>query len=135
MQHSAGCLLFRRGPAGWEVLLVHASGNYNRARPWNLPKGQLEPGESLVEAARRETVEETGVAPGELVSLGHADYRKTRKRVHAFAGPAPTDAAPRCASWEIDAAEFLPLEEAARRIHPDLRSLLDRLAQALKELT
>lgn len=32
-----------------------------RAQPWHLPAGRAEPGESLVEAALRETVEETSV--------------------------------------------------------------------------
>lgn len=134
MQQSAGCLLVRRGPSGWEVLLVHASGNYNRGKPWSLPKGLREPGESLVAAARRETLEETGLEAGQLVSLGHVDYRKTRKRVYAFAGPAPLRAEPRCASWEIDAAEFVPLGQAADRIHPDLKPLVERLALALQDI-
>src|SRR5690348_13042123 len=99
MRQSAGTLLYREGPEGLEVLLVHPSGAYNRHAPWSIPKG--EPGEEtdLEETARRETREETDVtAAGPLVPLGHMDYRKSRKRVHCFAGPAPADAAPRPAS-------------------------------------
>jgi predicted NUDIX family NTP pyrophosphohydrolase len=59
-------------------------------------------------------------------------YRKSRKRVHGFAGEAPADAAPRCASWEVDRAEFVPLDEARRLIHPDQAPFLDRLAELLK---
>ena len=44
---AAGTLLYRLTPAGCEVLLVHPSGNYNRGKPWSLPKGAPEPGEEL----------------------------------------------------------------------------------------
>lgn len=124
---SAGTLLWRRGGGGLEVLLVHPSGAYNRRAPWGLPKGEPDEGESMETTARRETREETGVEAGELVPLGHADYTKSRKRVFAFAGPAPEDAAPRCASWEVDCAEFVPIERARELIHPDHAVFLDRL--------
>ena len=132
MKESAGTLLYRRGPSGkLEVLLVHASGNYNRKAPWGIPKGLGDPGETLEQTARRETLEETGVVAVELVDLSSIDYKKSRKRVHAFAGEAPADAAPRPASWEIDQAAFLPLDEARLRIHPDQAPFLDRLLALL----
>ena len=53
--------------------------------------------------------------------------------MHCFAGPAPDDAEPRCASWEIDQAAFLPLDEARNRIHPDQAPFLDRLVELLGE--
>jgi len=131
MRQSAGTLLYRQGPQGLEVLLVHPSGPYNRKAPWSIPKG--EPGEEtdLEETARRETLEETGVTAGPLVPLGHMDYRKSRKRVHCFTGPAPEDAAPHPASWEVDQARFVPLDEALRLIHPDQAVFLDRLQDHL----
>ena len=128
MKEASGTLLWRRDAAGrLEVLLVHSSGAYNRKAPWGIPKGVREEGETLEETARRETLEETGVVAGPLEPLGFIDYVKSRKRVHAFAGPAPADAAPRCASWEIDCAEFVDLERASALIHPDQRAFLDRL--------
>lgn len=131
MLESAGVLLYRRSESGWEVLLVHPSGNYNRRAPWSIPKGLPDKGEELEAAARREAVEETGLTAGELLPLGSIVYRKSRKRVHCFTGPAPDDAAPRCASWEVDCAEFLPLDEARKRIHPDQAEFLDRLEKEL----
>jgi predicted NUDIX family NTP pyrophosphohydrolase len=129
MKHSAGTLLYRTRDGVVEVLLVHPSGNYNRGKPWSIPKGLPDPGESLEEAARRETLEETGVVTGGLVELGQIQYQKSRKVVHCFAGPAPDDASPRCASWEVDCAEFVPLEEARTRIHPEQAPFLDRLLE------
>lgn len=131
MVESAGVLLYREGPDGLEVLLVHPSGNYNRRAPWGIPKGLPDEGESLEAAARREALEETGVAAGKLVSLGHIDYRKSRKRVHGFAGPAPDDAAPRCVSWEVDCAEFVAIARARELIHPDQLPFLERLEKHL----
>jgi predicted NUDIX family NTP pyrophosphohydrolase len=132
---SAGTLLYRGGggeaPDAIEVLLVHPSGSYNRRAPWGIPKGIPDDGESEEAAARRETREETGVEAGALVPLGHVDYARSRKRVVAFAGPAPPDAAPRCASWEVDRVEFVPLPRAREIIHPDQAPLLDRLLDAL----
>jgi predicted NUDIX family NTP pyrophosphohydrolase len=132
MKQSSGTLLYRRGADGLEVLLVHPSGNYNRRAPWGIPKGEPDDNETdLEQTARRETREETGVAAGELTSLGWIDYRKSRKRVHCFAGPAPADAAPQCTSWEVDQACFVPLERARQLIHPDQAVFLERLLERL----
>lgn len=130
--YSSGTLLYRTGvTGGLEVLLVHPSGNYNRGKPWSIPKGNPETGESDQEAARRETREETGVAAGPLVSLGSIVYRKSGKRIVCFAGPAPADSQPRCASWEVDRAEFVPLPEAWDLLHPDQREFLLMLRELL----
>jgi predicted NUDIX family NTP pyrophosphohydrolase len=137
---SAGTLLYRRTPGAnpgateeerWQVLLVHPSGAYNRRAPWSIPKGMPAADELLEGAARRETVEETGVHAGELAELGRVSYRKSRKDVVAFAGPAPDGAAPRCASWEVDAAEFVSLARARALLHPDQAPLIDLLRARL----
>jgi 8-oxo-dGTP pyrophosphatase MutT (NUDIX family) len=130
---SAGVVLYRRVGETLEVLLVHPSGNYNRKAPWGIPKGNPDEGETLEAAARRECFEETGVTPGELVPLGHVDYTRSKKRVHAFAGVLPDDAAPRCASWEVDCAEVVPLDRARRLIHPDQGRFLDALVRLLDD--
>lgn len=132
MKQSSGTLLYRDGPQGLELLLVHPSGNYNRKAPWSIPKG--EPGEEtdLEETARRETKEETDVTAGPLISLGHADYQKSRKRIFCYAGPAPADAQPTTASWEVDQARFVTLEEARKLLHPDQKVFLERLAEHLQ---
>jgi predicted NUDIX family NTP pyrophosphohydrolase len=131
MKQSAGTLLYRQTPDGPEVLLVHPSGNYNRRAPWSIPKGELDEPEDSEQAARRETFEETGVTAGDLTSLGHCDYTKSRKRVHVFGGLAPQDAQPRCASWEVDRAEFVPIEPARLLLHADQRPFLDRLLSVI----
>jgi predicted NUDIX family NTP pyrophosphohydrolase len=131
MTQSAGTLLYRDHDGQLEVLLVHPSGNYNRHKPWSIPKGLPDEGESLEDAARRETLEETGVIAGPLEPLGSIEYTKSRKQVHAFAGPCD-GGVPRCASWEVDCAEFVPIERARELLHPDQGPFLDRLEELLK---
>ena len=60
-EHSAGFILFREAGGAREYLLMRDRGY------WSFPKGHLEPGESELEAARRETREEVGVAGVEVV--------------------------------------------------------------------
>jgi len=131
VKESAGTLLYRRNGTAVEVLIVHPSGTYNRRAPWSIPKGKPEPGEDLEAAARRETVEETGVLAGELRPIGSVDLTRSRKRVHGFAGPAPYGPAPRCASWEVDRVLFVPVDRAREMLHPAQVSFLDRLVELL----
>jgi predicted NUDIX family NTP pyrophosphohydrolase len=129
---SSGTVLYRFVDGSIEVLLVHPAGNYNRRAPWGIPKGAPDPDEELEATARRETLEETGLEiVGPLVDLGHVDYTRSKKRVHAYAGKAPEGATPRCASWEVDKAEFIEITRARRIIHPDQAALLDRLLRLL----
>jgi predicted NUDIX family NTP pyrophosphohydrolase len=130
-RESSGTVLYRRVGDSLEILLVHPAGNYNRRAPWGIPKGHPDPGEDMEATARRETMEETGVVAGPLTAVGHVDYSRSRKRVHGFAGPAPEDAAPRCASWEVDKAEFIEITRARRIIHPDQAAFLDRIVEFL----
>ncbi|WP_126286680.1 NUDIX hydrolase [Burkholderia stagnalis] len=64
------------------VFLAHATDTTH----WDIPKGQGEPGESPLQAALRELLEETGMvfAPGRLVDLGRFVYRHD-KDLHLFA--------------------------------------------------
>lgn len=64
---AAGCLVERAAAGEPEVLLLRRAVEPGRGG-WDLPAGYLEPGESPEEAARRETLEESGLAV-ELVRL------------------------------------------------------------------
>ena len=141
MKQSSGLLLYRLDPqagaAGVSVVVVHPSGPYNKKAAWSLPKGEPDDaragGETLEQTARREVLEETGiVVTGPVTALGHIDYQKSRKRVFAFAAPLPDDAVLRCASWEIDKCELLPIDDARKVLHVDQAAFLDRLLALLR---
>ena len=49
-----------------QVLLAHPGGPLFKKKDedtWTIPKGELDPGEDMLEAAKREFEEETGIKP------------------------------------------------------------------------
>lgn len=145
---SAGILMYRKRERDIEVLLVHPGGPFWRNRDagaWTIPKGEIEPGESIDYAARREFAEELGVVPtGALLSLGSV-RQKAGKIVHGFAMEGDFDLA-RFASnlfemeWpprsgriesfpEVDRAEWQSIVAAREKINPAQILFLDRLAE------
>jgi predicted NUDIX family NTP pyrophosphohydrolase len=133
---SAGCLITRDGPSGTEVLLVHARGATFKRPLFGIAKGLVEDGESLAEAARRETEEETGLAVILGADLGSV-RQKSGKIVHAFhATVAPEslaliDARGRCTRHdeENDVCRFYPIEAARPLMIEAQRAFLDRLQE------
>jgi len=62
---SAGILMYRQAGPRLEVLLVHPGGPFWRNKDkgaWSIPKGEMNEGEDAAIAARREFLEETGIA-------------------------------------------------------------------------
>jgi 8-oxo-dGTP pyrophosphatase MutT (NUDIX family) len=53
---AAGAVVFRHSERGVRLLVLRAYKN------WDFPKGMIEPGESELDAAKREVTEETGLA-------------------------------------------------------------------------
>ena len=147
---SAGILLYRRKPAGLEVLLVHPGGPYWRGRDdgaWTIPKGEIAEGEEALAAARRELAEETGiVAKGPFMALEPV-RQKAGKRVTAFACEGDCDAAaivsntfsmewpPRSGRQhefpEVDRAEWFDLHRAAAKINAAQAAFLAELKSRL----
>jgi predicted NUDIX family NTP pyrophosphohydrolase len=146
---SAGILLHRRRDEGLEVLLVHPGGPFWARRDegaWSIPKGECEPQEDPLMAARREFQEELGSrAPeGPAEDLGEIRQRGG-KLVRAFALEGDLDvqdvrsntteiewpprSGRRIVIPEVDRAEWFALGEARRRINPAQAALVDRLAE------
>ena len=69
-----------------ELLLCHVTGQ----RHWDLPKGGIHPGETPIDAALRETQEETGLrlCADALLDIGCHAYT-SRKDLHLFACLSP----------------------------------------------
>jgi predicted NUDIX family NTP pyrophosphohydrolase len=92
---SAGLLLYRTTHGDLEVMLVHMGGPFwqrKDAGAWSIPKGEYDPSEQPLAAARREFAEETGlvVALGEPIDLGEVRQR-SGKLIHAWALQADVD--------------------------------------------
>lgn len=109
---AAGGVVHRNGGDGPEVLLVHRSVHDD----WSLPKGKLDPGESLKQAARREVEEETGLRchVGErLAVVRYVDARGRQKGVVYWLMTRAKGAFE--PNREVDRIEWLSLRKARRR--------------------
>jgi 8-oxo-dGTP pyrophosphatase MutT (NUDIX family) len=136
----AGGLVCRSTPEGVSVVMIR-----NRAGRWTLPKGHVEGDERPLDAAIRETAEETGITPSKAVAyLGTIVYsfrdprpgregKTVRKRVHFFLFEGPPDAAPRPQLEEnIVEAAWVPFDEALRTAgYPLVRTVLLRARRYL----
>ena len=84
-ERSAGVIPFRLDPKGEpEYLVLHSALVRNPRAKWEFPKGTVESGETLVQAAVREFIEETGLTHHRLIdgferSLSYTYVRKGRK--------------------------------------------------------
>lgn len=150
---SAGLLMFRHTGERLEVFLAHPGGPFFARKDrghWTIPKGEIRPGEELLETARREFEEETGLLPvaAEFLPLGSI-RQKGGKLVHAwgFRGDWPADRTLRsgtfCMEWppgsgkygdypEVDRVGFFSLDEARLLIKPTQWPLVERLESLLR---
>jgi predicted NUDIX family NTP pyrophosphohydrolase len=148
---SAGILLFRRAGTTIEVLIVHPGGPLWVRRDdgaWSIPKGECDPGEDPLAAARREVAEEIGApAPaGEPLALGEVRL-KSGKRVIAWALEGDLDAAairsntftmqwpPRSGQTqefpEVDRGGWFDPARARVKLNPTQAEFIDRLVDIL----
>jgi 8-oxo-dGTP pyrophosphatase MutT (NUDIX family) len=141
---SAGGLVYRRRAGRWMVVLVARRPPGRRVLVWGIPKGHVEPGERMVDAALREVREETGLLATIEHPLGDVTYWYARrdgegravrvhKRVRFFLMRwrggrfADRDA-------EMDAVRWFALADAERRVaFANERALLRRARTLLEE--
>jgi len=148
MRISAGLLMYRTRANKVEFLLVHPGGPFWRnkdAGAWTIPKGEIEPSEEALAAAKREFEEELGVKPAGLFIELAPIQQKGGKIIHAWAfeGEADPD---RISSnvftmeWpphsgrlqefpEVDRAAWFDLVTAKSKINPAQIALLEEAQQ------
>ncbi len=144
-------LLFRRSkPGQLELFLAHPGGPFWAHRDdgaWTIPKGGLEEGEELLETARREFFEETGITPqAPFIELGSIRQR-AGKVVHAWAWEGDADSTkvvsntmrsewPRGSGrWvvfpEVDRCGWFDPDTARRKLNAAQSELVARLESVL----
>jgi 8-oxo-dGTP pyrophosphatase MutT (NUDIX family) len=122
---ASGGVVWRRGPRGPEVALVHRP----KYDDWSFPKGKLAPGERWEDAALREVEEELGLRcrlGHELPSTSYTDP-KGRAKVVRYWLMEPVDGA-FAPSREVDEMRWVPAADAQRLLtYPHDRELLTEL--------
>jgi 8-oxo-dGTP diphosphatase len=115
---AAGALLWRWEKGVLKVLVIHRA----RYDDWSWPKGKLDRGESVPEAAIREIREETGLRVSLGVKLNEIEYKieqGNRKVVHYWAAQI-TDKAIAQQNFvpdeEVSSLEWLTVPEAKKRL-------------------
>ncbi|HEX3489611.1 MAG TPA: NUDIX hydrolase [Streptosporangiaceae bacterium] len=111
---AAGAVAWRPGPDGPLVALVHRP----KYDDWTLPKGKMDPGESVLLTAVREVEEETGqrVTLGRRLSASCYDVDGRPKRVDYWVARAQDPPAEFVPSHEVDQLAWLSVPEAADRM-------------------
>ncbi len=116
---AAGTVCWRRVDEKLMVLLIHRT----KQRDVSFPKGKLDPGESMPQAAVRETKEETGLNVSLGPNLGIITYPLPdggeRKTVQYWAAEVTSDAV-RASTFkpnrEVEALEWVPVEQVRDRL-------------------
>ncbi len=148
---SAGLLMYRIHTHALQVLLAHPGGplfSRRDAGVWSIPKGEVGPGEALLDTAQREFREETGIEPqGPYLALAPIQ-QKGGKIVHAWAFEGDCDPSrltsntfhmewpPRSGQSrefpEVDRADFFDLATAHQKIKPSQWDLVVQLVTLLR---
>jgi len=151
-QISAGILLYKKSPL--RVYLAHMGGPFfygKDAGAWSIPKGMVESGENLLDAAKREFQEETGYSPQEPFKELGSIKMKSGKSVFIWACEVPVDTTINLRSntfqmeWpkgsgkmetfpEMDKGEWYDIESANNKIVTSQREFLSRLSSMKNEL-
>jgi predicted NUDIX family NTP pyrophosphohydrolase len=151
---SAGLLMYRMHAGKLHVLLAHRGGPVFANKDegaWTIPKGEVEPGEDdLLETAKREFEEETGIAPAGPFTALTPIKQKGGKIVHAWAFKGDLERSafvsntftmewpPRSGHQmefpEIDRVEFFDLAAAKRKIKAGQEGLIEELERLRVDL-
>jgi 8-oxo-dGTP pyrophosphatase MutT (NUDIX family) len=113
-EYSAGGVVYRRNMGGYDIVVVQRA----RHDDWSLPKGHIEAGETLEQAALREVKEETGLDARIVDDIGEIVYfyrrpkgSLVRKTVHHFLMEA-AEGDLGDPNWEVSEVRWIPISEA-----------------------
>ena len=132
MIRAAGALLWRENQdLDVEVALVHRP----RYDDWSLPKGKIEVGETALQCAYRELVEETGIRGTFTRQLGSVEYEESnqRKRVIFWAAQCTLGTSTFVANEEVDKILWLSADHAlAQATHGSDREIIENFSREVQ---
>lgn len=125
MIRAAGALLWRENSdLSIEVALIHRP----RYDDWSLPKGKLEIGETALQCAYREVLEETGIRATFTRQLDTIDYEESGevKRVKYWAAHCALNNIEFAPNEEVDQMRWLPATQALEQAtHDSDKSIIE----------
>lgn len=132
---SAGVVVVRRDNAGWHLLVLRAWRN------WDFPKGRVEPNETPLAAAIRETAEEASITDlvfrwGESF-CETAPYRQGKVARYYLAETAQQNitlpTSPELGHPEHEEWRWVSFDEAAKLLPPRLQPILEWAGKLLSQ--
>jgi 8-oxo-dGTP diphosphatase len=137
-QTSSGGVIFKKTGDGVHVALV----SVREGKFWCLPKGLLDKGETTEMTAVREVREESGLTGRIIEKLGDITYwyyirgdnTKCRKTVHFYLMEYESGDTSQH-DFEVDSAEWFPIDEAIEKISfKGDRKIIEKAKARLKEI-
>lgn len=147
--HSAGIIAYKFFEGRLMVMLAHLGGPFWGKKDfasWSIPKGLVEEGEEIIEAAKREFEEETSCKiKNELIELGtikagnkiitifavNMDIDVSKVKSNTFEMEWPPKSGKITEFPENDKSEWFFIEEARKRIFKGQTGFLDKLVTLL----
>lgn len=118
MIRAAGALLWRETlDRDIEIALIHRP----KYDDWTLPKGKIETGETALQCAYRELIEETGIKASFTRQLGSVEYEEgdQLKRVIYWAAHCALDSSTFLPNEEVDDLRWLSIDEGSAQCTHD----------------
>ena len=124
MIRAAGAILWReKRPFELELALVHRA----KFDDWTFPKGKIEDGESAIQAASREVLEETGIKAvfGPYLGFIEDEVDNEKKKVQYWMAKVPDEIPEFVPNEEVDRLEWVNMKQARHFLTYDVeRELL-----------
>ena len=144
MKTSVGCFIVNNKN---KILIGHPTWSSDGKGFWSIPKGKMDPGETVAETLEREVMEESGYSIRMLMltdttirEVGVEVYKHKKKRLHAFAAfvMRNLNQEPKCTSFfdkkdkdgnplpEFDGFAWVSFDEAVEKLHYTQSNLLTK---------
>ena len=132
----AGAIIFTRNPKPL-VLLIKSSNPAFGGTAWQLPKGQIDPGETPDQAGYREAKEEAGLMDSDVlkvIDLGTFTLKGMMETygIHFQAVETHKPKVSCTYHFETGETKWFTVEDAEKLVRKDQKQVLDKLISVLK---